>query len=73
MNGLVLTGNTDNFEGKYTLQNQCNAAKKKIKEDLSNKLIGFGAAVALLLILLLVVTGGWVWTCWILRKTTEIR
>ena len=81
MNALALTGNnTDAFEGTYTLQKQCKAEKDKIKEDLRkaessyyNKLIGFGAAVTLLLILLLVVTGGCVWTCWILRKTTEIR
>ena len=62
------------------IYNQCDAAKDKVEKALreaessfSRKVIGFGAAIALLLILLLVVTGGWVWTCWILQKTTEIR
>ena len=78
VNALAPTGNnTDAFKGTYTLQKQCKAEKDKIKgkaeSSYYNKLIGFGAAVALLLILLLVVTGGCVWTCWILRKTTEIR
>ena len=64
----------------YKHKDQCNAAKDKAEEDLreaessfSRKVIGFGAAIALLFILLLVVTGGWVWACWILQKTTEIR
>ena len=64
----------------YKRKKQCDAAKNKAEEDLreaessfSRKVIGFGAAIALLFILLLVVTGALVWTCWILQKTTEIR
>ena len=38
-----------------------------------HRVIGLGAAVGLLSILLMIETGGLVWTCCILRKTTEIR
>jgi hypothetical protein len=78
---LNALGINTNFEGNYILQGQCNAANKEkiakalreVESSYSHRVIGLGAAVALLLILLLVVTGGWVWTCWILRKTTDIR
>ena len=34
--------------------------------------IGLGALVGLLMILLAVVTIGWMWTCWIMRKRARI-
>ena len=34
--------------------------------------IGLGALVGLLVILLAVVTIGWMWTCWIMRKRARI-
>ena len=64
------SGNTNNFEGKYIRQDQCNKVQDSTN---SHIIIGLGVVVALLSLLLLVVTGGWVWTCWIMRKTTEIR
>ena len=60
-----------NFKGTYVRQNQCN--KEKASSEVSHIVIGLGAAVGLLSILLLIVIGGWISTCWIMRKTTEIR
>jgi hypothetical protein len=77
---IIIDSENIKFEGTYRREDLCKtekeeaeAALRKTESDFSHKLIGFGAAVALLLILLLVVTAGWVWTCCILQKTTEIR
>ena len=34
--------------------------------------IGLGAAVGLLVVLLAVVTTGWIWTCWIMKRRVRI-
>ena len=71
------SANSTTFKWQYLRQDRCNDLKSKAlseaKSSCSHKEIGLGAAVVLLAILLLIVTGGWAWTCLILRKTTEIR
>ena len=69
-----ITLHADYFEGKYLHQSQCKNNKAPSETSTtSHTVIGLGAAVVLLSILLLIVTGGWICTCWIMRKTTEIR
>ena len=64
-----------NFEGTYIHKNKCftGSGNEVSSKANSYKVIGLGAAVALLSTLLLLVTGVLIWTCWIMRKTTEFR